>query len=214
MKTCASCGESNCADEFQFCNRCGAKLLDGAFNSNESQHFVDESKANHLQPNQHFNQHIPNGVIGVRSGTIMFQLIFNIIINVPSFALTIWGFMHDPVLGVVFLMFDIWAIPFIIYFSYMLKKMPKICIEFVEGEFVIHTSRKETLRLKPQEIVNISAKGGNWLLNGWLHMADGTVCLQTNTQLITMRFIKQSIATQQQLNQILWALTQGGNLSA
>jgi len=143
--------------------------------------------------------HIPHGVIGVRSANIMFQFIFGLVVFIPSTALTIYFLIVDPVIGIFFILLDIYSVGLFIYFTVVLAKSPRNRIEFDGQTVTVHVDRNRTVQLQPSDIVATSGRNGNYFLSSWWFIQDGTVTISTASETFRLTFIRQSIAVHHQL---------------
>jgi len=182
MKNCLNCNAQN-NDDALFCVSCGSQL---------GQQLSE-------QASQHAAQ---QGVIGVRSGCVLFQFLVGWILFFPSLALTIWFMLESPFIGVLFLALDLYTLTMLLYFTAMLVTSPKNRIEFTGGELVLYVSRRRTERINPRDIISTTGKNGNWFFNGTIFIADGTVTVTTAKETFILRFIRQSITVHRQLEAI------------
>jgi len=152
------------------------------------------------QGQSQFNASVENPiVIGVRSANVLFQLIFQAIISIPSIALTIWFFSYDPTLAIIFLIIDLTTLPLWIYFLYVMIKTPKQRIIYDGSSITLFTSRKTSVQIIPNEISFVIGTAGNWFLNGMLFLSDGTVTIESKKGTFKLRLIRQSQTAGQEI---------------
>ena len=225
--TCNSCGFVN-HDDAGHCVECGNALVqpqatvDNVATSDATSHLSNQSPQQQpphggdpfgtppphgMPPHQQPQHYAPfantqPGPMAFRSGNIKAQCIIGWILFVPSTFLTILFLIIDPVFALIFLIFDIWSVVLLLYFTIQLVKTPRTRIEFTGQELLIHTNRTTVERVPINTIISATGTGGNWFFSSAFHMADGTLTIQTTERAFRITFIKQSVAVAQEIDNL------------
>jgi len=199
MKFCTSCGRDN-EESVNFCTGCGRQLED----------VPAQTPFNPFVPSQpaapFSNATAFGGDLAIRSSKVIANFIgawalfgFCMIMNI------FW--LDDMLAGgvdfalIVFLGVDIFAGLSIIYYGVILILTPKTLITFNGSEFTITVRKGKALTVKPQDVISVTPK--RYMSRSRKYRDDGSLIIQTTTETIKVRNVKQIEMTRMNFENIL-----------